>query len=163
MKKVMKNLMILAIGGLILLFVSSCDPQRKYFKEENAKIQQYLTDNPDLVFEKKKSGLYYLEEVVGTGEQAVTHDTAYTFYTAKFLNGNQFDSNVGTTDTVIYPVNEGYLIPGYEEGLTYMKVGGKSKMLIPSTLGYGNTGYYFPAFTPIIFEVHLVRLVKSAK
>jgi FKBP-type peptidyl-prolyl cis-trans isomerase FkpA len=55
------------------------------------------------------------------------------------------------------------LIQGVEEGLTYMKEGGTAKLLIPSSLGYGNSGYNFPAWTPLLFELKITRLVPAEK
>jgi FKBP-type peptidyl-prolyl cis-trans isomerase len=40
-----------------------------------------------------------------------------------------------------------------------MKEGGKSLVLLNSNLGYGNSGYYFPAFTPVLFELRLLTVV----
>jgi FKBP-type peptidyl-prolyl cis-trans isomerase len=83
-------------------------------------------------------------------------------YTAKFLNGNIIDTNVGTSDTLIFPVAENYLIQGFDEAITYMKEEGKALLLIPSSLAYGTTGYFsIPGYTPLLFEVYLTRIVKG--
>jgi FKBP-type peptidyl-prolyl cis-trans isomerase FkpA len=102
----------LLLAAVLLFSLSSCDPGKKYEKDERAQIQDYLSKNSNLDFELKPSGLYYLDEQVGTGRTPVAHDTAYMFYTGKFLNGNTFDTNVGTTDTLIFPVGEDYMIQG---------------------------------------------------
>ncbi len=141
-----------AIAGLIVFISAGCDDTKKWEKEEAAEIQAYLDKNPDLNYELKASGLYYLDEVVGTGAQAVTHDTAYMFFTGYFLDGTKFGTNVGTTDTLIRPVNEGWLIKGFDEAITNMKEGGKCKVLLPSSLGYYD-------YTPRLFDMHLVKLV----
>lgn len=65
---------------------------------------------------------------------------------------------IGITDTLFFPVNEETLISGFDEGITYMNEGGKAMFLIPSFLGYGNSGYYMPSYTPILFDVELVKL-----
>jgi FKBP-type peptidyl-prolyl cis-trans isomerase len=131
---------------------------KKYEKEEEEEIQRYLLSNPDLSFKLKSSGLYYCDVVVGTGIHPETGDTAYMMFTAIYLSGDTLGTNVGTTDTLINPVNEGYRILGFDEAITYMNQGGKSKFIVPSYLGYGNSGLYFPAYTPIVFEVDLVRV-----
>ena len=130
----------------------------KFEKEEKTIIDRYLLMHPELNFELKPSGLYYLDLIVGTGTHPVDHDTAYIMYTASFVNDTIFSKNMGTTDTLISPVNEGYLIPGFDEAVTYMNVGGKSKFIVPSYLGYGNSGMYFPSYTPIVYEADLVRV-----
>jgi FKBP-type peptidyl-prolyl cis-trans isomerase FkpA len=161
MKMERKTISLATIAVLILATFSSCMPSVDDLEmQESAKIQQYLNDNPTLHFEHKESGLYYLEVKTGTGLPATTHDTGYVFCTFKTLGGNELDSNVGTTDTLIFPINEDVLIEGFDEGVTYMKAGGNSILLVPSKLGYGPTGdYYFVAgYTPLIIDVTLVRV-----
>jgi FKBP-type peptidyl-prolyl cis-trans isomerase FkpA len=154
------NLLFYVIfSGLMLISLASCNPSKKYEKEEAAQIQAYLNSNPSLNFELKPSGLYYLDVETGTGPVTETHDTAYTFYTAKLLNGTVFDTNVGTDDTLVFPVNEDYLIKGFDEGITYMREGGKALFLIPSSLAYGSGGtYYIAGYTPVLFDVELVKI-----
>jgi FKBP-type peptidyl-prolyl cis-trans isomerase len=152
-------------SGLVLLFIfliftlASCLKQHDLEKEQLAKIQKYLDDHPDLNFELKESGLYYLETIPGSGPVAATHDTAYLFFSGYFLDGTSFATNSGTTDTLIVPVNEGLLILGVDEAITYMREGGHCKILFPSELGYGNSGYYMTAYTPLIFDLYLAKLV----
>jgi FKBP-type peptidyl-prolyl cis-trans isomerase len=141
-----------ALAAVVILLSPGCDPSKQLAKDEAEKIQVYLSENPDLHYELKQSGLYYLDEVVGTGALAVTHDTAFFFYTGYFLDGTKFGTNVGTTDTLIYPVNEGWLIQGFDEAITYMKVGGKCKILMPGSLSYYD-------YTPRLFDINLVKLI----
>lgn len=142
-----------------LITFSSCDRTKSQKEEELAKIQKYLDENPDLNFDLKESGLYYLETEPGAGNLAVTHDTAFFFFEGYYLDGTKFGSNFGTTDTLVYPVNEGWLIPGVDEALTYMREGGKCKIVFPSNLGYGNSGYYMAPYTPLLFNLYLAKLV----
>jgi FKBP-type peptidyl-prolyl cis-trans isomerase len=143
---------------VFILLLTACDPTTKYENEEKALIQDYLTKHPEYPFELKPSGLYYFDLAVGTGRQPITHDTVSVLYTGSYLNGTVFGTNVGV-DTLIYPANEDLYLPGFEEGVLNMKEGGKALILVNSDLGYGNTGYYFPAFTPVIFELRLLRVV----
>jgi FKBP-type peptidyl-prolyl cis-trans isomerase FkpA len=153
---------LLFVAAILLISLGSCNPAKKYEKEESASIQDYLLRNSTLNFVLKPSGLYYLEVEAGAGPAPVTHDTAYIIYTAKFLNGTVFDTNIGTTktDTLIRPVNEGLLISGFDEGLTYMKEGGKATFLIPSILAYGSVGSYpyIQGYTPLLLDVELVKV-----
>ena len=157
-KKYYQSILLFLATGLLVSLVS-CDPARKYEKAESSSIQSYLTANATENFTKEPSGLYYLEVLTGTGRTPVAHDTAYVIYTGKFLNGNVFATNVGGT-TLFFPVDEGYMIAGFDEGITYMKEGGKSTFLIPSSLGYGTQGYYTIAgYTPLLYDVELVKVV----
>jgi len=150
---------VLILTAVLILLFYSCNPSKTYTNEENAKIQDYLGNNSSLDFELKPSGLYYYQVLEGTGRMAVKHDTAYVRYTGKFLDGTIFDSTTGTTDTLVVPVDEGWLIKGFDEGLTYMRVGGKAIFLMPSKLAYGSSGYLsISGYTPLLFDVELVKI-----
>jgi FKBP-type peptidyl-prolyl cis-trans isomerase len=126
---------------------------------EEEMIQEVLGNNPTFQFQLKSSGLYYLDLIIGAGTGPVTHDTAFVKYTGRFLDGTVFDSNNDIADTLIFPVNEGFMISGFDEGITYMKEGGKAIFLIPSNLAYGPAGYYtVPGYTPLLYIVDLVKV-----
>ena len=149
---------------LSLFLLASCDlsdgPDDPELNER-LQIQNFLSNNDTLDFELKTSGLYFLDFIPGTGLQAETHDTAYILYSMHLLNRSVVETNFDTSDTLIKPVNEGKLIQGFDEALTYMKVGGTSLIIVPSKLAYGEEGnYYIPPYTPFIFQVNLVKLVK---
>jgi len=141
-----------AVVAMVMIITTGCDPTKELEKEETEEIQNFLNAHSDIEYVLKNSGLYYYDDSVGTGELAMTHDTAYLFYKGTYLDGTQFDTNLGTTDTLIRPVNEGWFIAGFDEAITYMKVGGKAKIIVPSYLGYFN-------YVPSHFDIYLVRLV----
>jgi len=159
-KKYYQSILLFIAVALMVSF-GSCDPAKKYEKEEKEEIRSFLNSNDTQNYVQKPSGLYYLEVLTGTGRTPVVHDTAYVIYTGMFLDGYVFYTNIGTSDTLIFPVAEGYLIYGFDEGITYMKVGGKASLLIPSKLAYGasgdNTGI-IGGYTPLLFDVDLVRV-----
>ncbi len=150
--------LIFLFGAVILLSFSSCNPGNKAEEQEEESILAYISENPTQTFERMPSGLYYYEVLAGQGEIAQKGDTAYVKYTGKFLDGTVFDTNVGKPDTLKTLVNMGDLIAGFDEGLTYMRQGGKAMFLVPSAIGYGSSGYWFPAYTPMLFEVEMVNL-----
>jgi FKBP-type peptidyl-prolyl cis-trans isomerase len=153
---------LMLLSTLLIMYLDSCDPGKKYKKEEESVIQNYLNLNPNLAFELQPSGFYYLPLVVGTGIMPVKHDTGYVKYSGKFLDGTVFDTNVGKADTLVFPVSEGWLITGLDIGITLMRQGGKATMLIPSDLAYGASGYYFiNGYTPLLYDVELVRVKKG--
>lgn len=144
--------------GMSLSFITLSQEQ-----VEAEKIQNFINNNPSFSFQIKSSGLYYLDLIIGSGPAPVTHDTVYIKYVGKFLDGTIFDSN-SNTDTLIIPFNEGFLIQGFEEGISYMKEGGKALFLVPSKLAYGSAGYYtIPGYTPILFEVNLLKVKRGVR
>lgn len=151
---------ILFLTTVLMVSLASCNPSKKYEEEESAKIQEYLNNNPNLNFILQPSGLYYSEVLAGEGVIPVTNDTAHVKYSGKFLNGNVFDTNIGKPDSLlIFPVNVGWPIAGFDEGITLMKEGGKAMFLIPSKLAYGATGYsIINGYTPLLYDVELVHV-----
>jgi FKBP-type peptidyl-prolyl cis-trans isomerase len=156
-------LLMLSMAAFFVISLVSCDPSKKYEKEERDAINSYLASNPNLNFSQKPSGLYFLETQPGTGALAEEGDTVYVIYTGKLLNGYTFDTNVGD-DLLKFPVNKGWMIKGFDEALTYMNEGSKAKVLVPSSLGYGSTGYYtIGGYTPLLFDLTLTRIVRHSK
>ena len=110
---------------------------------------------------KTASGLQYQEEVVGTGAVAKSGQTASVNYTGMFTNGTKFDSNVdpafGHVQPFSFQLGAGQVIKGWDEGVAGMKVGGKRKLIIPASLGYGaQANGPIPANSTLVFEVELL-------
>lgn len=107
------------------------------------------------------AGLVLQDEVVGTGASVNPGDTIVVHYTGKLENGTVFDSSVGK-DPITVPIGQGYVIPGWDQGLLGMKEGGKRILIIPPALGYGpNAQGPIPANSTLIFEVELVKVVPT--
>jgi FKBP-type peptidyl-prolyl cis-trans isomerase FkpA len=155
------NIVLLLIGAVFVLSLGSCNPGKGLEKEENEKIENYLKNNPDLNYTKTSSGLYYLEISPGTGAIPVAGDSAFVRYVGKFLNGTEFDSNITATEPYDFIVGDN--ITGFDEGISMMMEGGKSKLLIPSKLAYGATGSYpfIPGYSPLLFEIELIRVIPA--
>jgi FKBP-type peptidyl-prolyl cis-trans isomerase len=154
-----KNLQALLPLLIITLIFSltSCDPSAKMEKKEKEEIQAFLSST-DSIFVKQPSGLYYNEIVSGTGVSPKRSDSAFVKYTGKFLSGSIFDSNVSSGK--LYGFIIGQNISGFDEGITLMKPGGKSTLLIPSNLAYGASGTYgISGYTPLLFDIELVKTI----
>ncbi len=116
---------------------------------------QYLLDN-NIETLPTESGLYYIETITGTGETLDTNDIVKIGYEGKYLDGTTFDS-----DTITYAYAIDKVISGLEEGIGYMKVGGKASLIIPSELGHGPIGSNaIPGYTTLVFDVELISLTK---
>jgi FKBP-type peptidyl-prolyl cis-trans isomerase len=161
-KRMKTRTMLFAAAGIGLLVAMSCNPAKKYEKEEEEKIQNFISSHPEYSFVRKPSGLYYCELITGTGVAAAMNDTAYVKYIVRYLSLDTIDSNINTDDTLRFTVGKGMVIEGLDEGVRYMSEDGRSLMIIPSYLGYGNSGYYFPSYTPILLDAFLVRLEKPS-
>ena len=103
------------------------------------------------------SGLKYVELKIGDGTEAKVGSKVAVFYTGKFENGKQFDSNVGGKPYDV-TIGKSRVIKGWTEGLQGMKAGGKRKLIVPAELGYGKNGSQdgeIPPNATLIFEVEV--------
>ena len=97
------------------------------------------------------------DQVVGTGAEAKAGSHVYVHYTGRFTNGQIFDSSVARGVPIDFPLGTGYVIKGWDEGLKGMKVGGKRRLTIPPTMGYGPNDYNgIPGGSTLIFDVELI-------
>jgi FKBP-type peptidyl-prolyl cis-trans isomerase FkpA len=98
---------------------------------------------------------------VGTGREAKNGDTVHVQYTGTLMNGTKFDSSYDHGgDPFKVTVGKGEVIKGWDQGLPGMKVGGKRRLKIPPSLGYGDKGSppSIPANAGLIFDVELVSI-----
>ena len=106
------------------------------------------------------SGLRYADLVTGTGPSPAAGDRVEVHYTGWLENGTKFDSSVDRKEPFVFPLGLGRVIKGWDEGVGGMKVGGKRRLTIPASLGYGDrgAGRVIPPGATLIFEVELLRI-----
>ena len=105
------------------------------------------------------SGLYYQDLLAGNGSAAASGRSVWVNYTGWLADGSVFDQNRDGRPLTM-PLGQGRLIPGWEEGLNGMRVGGRRLLVIPPGLAYGNQspGPGVPANATLIFDIQLVRV-----
>lgn len=97
--------------------------------------------------------------VVGTGATAAVGDTLTVNYVGTLTNGTKFDSSYDRGVPFTFRLGAGQVIAGWDQGLPGMKVGGKRRLTIPPSLGYGSSAVgSIPANSTLIFEVDLVSI-----
>lgn len=108
------------------------------------------------------SGLKYVDQVVGKGASPVAGKQVTVHYTGTLENGRKFDSSVDRKEPFKFIIGVGQVIPGWDEGVMTMKVGGKRKLIIPSKLGYGASGAggVIPPNATLLFDVELLDVKK---
>jgi FKBP-type peptidyl-prolyl cis-trans isomerase FkpA len=103
---------------------------------------------------KTASGLYYQDLAPGSGNPVKAGEQATVAYSGWLPNGTRFDSG-----SFAFPVGTGWVVPGFDEGVLGMRVGGKRKLVLPPELGYGKQGQgAIPGNSTLIFEVELQKI-----
>lgn len=121
-------------------------------------IVEYMKAN-NLTGIKTPTGLYYVKQLPGKGQLAKAGDTVSVHYTGKLLNGTVFDSSRERGQPIEFPLGAGFVIPGWDQGISMMAPGEKGLLLIPSHLAYGERDMgTIPANSVLTFDVELVKI-----
>ena len=112
-----------------------------------------------------ESGLAYFMIKEGEGVQASAGKTVSVHYTGKLADGTKFDSSHDRGQPIEFPLGEGRVIPGWDEGIALLKVGGKATFIIPPHLAYGERGAggVIPPNATLIFEVELMGIKEDTE
>jgi FKBP-type peptidyl-prolyl cis-trans isomerase FkpA len=109
--------------------------------------------------------LQKIDTVTGSGKEAVAGANVVVNYTGWIYepnspqqHGAQFDSSIGR-GPFTFPLGAGQVIPGWDEGVKGMKVGGKRTLIVPAAMGYGSNGIGpIPPNSNLIFDVELLEV-----
>jgi FKBP-type peptidyl-prolyl cis-trans isomerase len=104
------------------------------------------------------SGLYYQDLAVGDGTQATSGSAVEVHYEGFLSTGLKFDSSRDRDTTFTFVLGSGSVIPGFDEGVRGMRVGGTRKVVIPPELAYGERGAggVIPPNATLVFDLELV-------
>lgn len=105
------------------------------------------------------SGLSYQDIKKGEGATPQKGQTVVVHYTGWLQENNQkFDSSLDRNEPFRFHIGNGEVIPGWDEGVSTMKVGGKRRLIIPADLAYGTRGVpgAIPPHATLVFEVELL-------
>jgi FKBP-type peptidyl-prolyl cis-trans isomerase len=127
-------------GALVLLGLVSC----------SATDESNPTASSDLVIE---------DVVIGSGAVAANGDSVTVHYVGTLLNGSQFDSSYSRNQPFTFRIGANQVIQGWERGVPGMRVGGKRRLTIPPSLGYGSQANGpIPANSTLRFEIDLLSI-----
>lgn len=104
------------------------------------------------------SGLKYADLVVGKGASPAKGKRVKVHYTGTLEDGRKFDSSLDRNKPFTFLIGTGQVIPGWDEGVMSMKVGGKRELIIPAKLGYGaaGVGRVIPPNAKLFFLIELL-------
>ena len=149
---------------LLFMLITSCNldsPKNEFnvdpvdYTELNDKqITDYLAAN-NLEAQKTESGLYYIIENPGDGEQPTATSNVTVAYKGYYLNGTIFDQN--PVDGITIGLNQ--VIKGWTEGIPYFKEGGNGTLFVPAHLGYGSSNNNgIPGGSVLVFDIKLLSV-----
>ncbi|MEG1910119.1 MAG: FKBP-type peptidyl-prolyl cis-trans isomerase, partial [Bacteroidales bacterium] len=153
-----------------ILTLAQQNAEKKLNQEkELVALEKYIAEQK-ITVAPSASGLYFIELKKGNGAKVESGKTVQFNYTGALLNGKIFDSSnekeafdagIGLPQREYKPLEiqagVGQVIPGMDEALMQMKVGSKAKVIIPSSLAYGEQGNAsFPAYSTLVFTIEVV-------
>ena len=101
---------------------------------------------------------------VGSGAEAVSGKKVIVNYIGHLVSGALFDDSYSRNQPVLFTLGQGGVIAGWEQGIPGMKVGGKRRIVVPPSAGYGNQEkkngdtVVIPANSLLIFDVELLAV-----
>lgn len=108
---------------------------------------------------QSESGLVYVIENEGSGEEIKTNSPVSLHYVGTFRRGGkQFDSSRDRGVPMDFQFKVQRMIPGFEEGIAMLKKGGKAKLFIPYYQAYGASGRpgAIPPFSDLVFDIEIM-------
>lgn len=107
---------------------------------------------------KTSSGLIYRELTPGTGPSPKAADTVKVNYRGTLIDGTEFDSSYKRNEPAVFPLDR--VIPCWTEGVQRMKVGGKSRLICPADIAYGERGSppVIPGGATLVFDIELLGI-----
>ena len=111
-------------------------------------------------FDKTESGLRYKMIQKGNGKKAENGKTVAVHYTGQLADGKVFDSSYPRKKPIEFPLGQGNVIEGWDEGIALLQEGDKARFVIPSHLAYGSRGAggAIPPNATLIFDVELMSV-----
>jgi FKBP-type peptidyl-prolyl cis-trans isomerase len=104
--------------------------------------------------------LQVTDQVVGSGAEAVPGRTVVLHYRGRLVDGRTFDSSHERGRPIEFVLGQKMVIPGWEQGVRGMRVGGRRTLVVPPRLAYGAAGHgpSVPPNATLVFELDLVQV-----
>ncbi|MBB1193763.1 peptidylprolyl isomerase [Flavobacterium sp. SOK18b] len=152
----MKSIVLALISILFVSCFGDNEAQKQvdYTAQNEKEIVDYIAKNK-LNAIKTGTGLYYVINEPGTGDQPKATSNVTVAYKGYFTNGSVFDES--KPEGISFGLNQ--VIKGWTEGIPFFKKGGSGVLLIPAHLGYGsNATGPIPGGSVLIFDVKLISV-----
>ena len=134
---------------------------QKRLDEEPARIEKFVKEH-NVNVAPSESGVYFLEIEKGTGAMPDNGDIVAIHYNLYNIEDKLIESSFDS-DPMVFVYGHGEMVPGIEEALGQMRVGGKATIIVPSAMGFGEVAIdkELPANSTVIFDLQLVDVQKA--
>ncbi len=164
--RMIRRTLALATAALALAGMAACADDASEEAPEPQPEVEILIEAPDAApavdtaaMSRTPGGIYYDDVIVGGGEEAEEGHLATVHYSGWLLDGKKFDASVDRAEVFGFELGAGMVIPGWDEGVQGMKVGGVRRLVIPPEMGYGAEGRPpIPPNATLVFDVQLVEV-----
>ena len=131
---------------------------------ERQNINNYLANNGKAIADSTKSGIYYFETKAGNGVSPTNNQTITLQYVGKLIDGRVFSKTISGTNST-FVVGAKQLVPGLEEAVQKMKVGGKATVVLPYYMAYGASAQInidnqivVPWYSSLVYDLQLISV-----
>lgn len=124
----------------------------------NEATQKYLKGELNDILQTTPTGLKYVINENGSGNMPQPGQKLVVHYYGTLMDGTMFDNSYKRGEPFEFALGQGQVIPGWDEGLAFVPIGGAATLFIPYQLGYGEVGSppTIPPKTDLVFFVELV-------
>ena len=160
--------LFIVVAAVVLASCEEDNDYRKLREKELELLDQYIKDN-NITVSPTKTGLYFIEQVKGTGDSVKINDKVHVYYRTWLIDSTLLDQNIDSLGRYYDPLSfsvvptgvSASVIKGLNEGVQYMQQGGVATLIIPSELAYEqNTSSGVPMFSTLIMEVRVDKVYK---
>ena len=157
-----KSLQVLLVAVLVLSVAAPAEAQRRS-RRTTRKAPAKPAAKPPAIPQlgvTTASGLTYVVTHRANGRRPKTGETVVVHYTGTLTTGAKFDSSHDRNEPIAFPIGQGKVIKGWDEGIAQLGVGDRAVLIIPPELGYGERGAggVIPPNATLVFGVELVEV-----
>lgn len=163
-KTVIRTALLTSIGAMAMVFSCNSVVADNGVSGESSHVAEGTISSSEQ-YVRTPTGLKYVDVKIGTGPVVRVGNRVSVHYTGwlkgKFgIAGKKFDSSRDRNEPFQFIVGTGQVIPGWDEGVQGMQVGGVRKLIVPAALGYGSrgAGENIPPNATLIFEIELLKI-----
>jgi FKBP-type peptidyl-prolyl cis-trans isomerase len=132
-------------------------------KKEGEALTKYLETNK-ITVAPTPSGCYFIESEKGKGMKIDSGTMVKLHFVVSLLDGKQIFSTRERAEPIEFEYGQRFDTPGFEEAIGMMTKGGKAKVIVPSSMGFGEQGRgtLVPAFSTLVYDVELIDVQSKA-